>query len=240
MLCDTDYVKEVYENDSIVNYYNEIVDSFGIMVSEKLVFEKYVDLNHKILDIGCGAGRTTIGLKKLGYNSIVGIDISENMILKARSNDPSLQFIISSVLNLPFNDNTFDVAFFSFNGLMLIPDIVNRRKAMIEIRRILKSEGIFIFSTPYLDNKLEKPFWKERLKSADLENSDIELGDLFIDDMGVKDIYIHMPFIQEIKDMLNETGYTIVEYKPRTDIYIESEEIENELDDNLYWIVRSN
>lgn len=240
MLCDTDYVKKIYENDSIVNYYNRITNKLGVLISEKLVFEKYIDFNHKILDVGCGAGRTTIGLKKLGYNNIIGIDISENMIVKARRNDPSLQFITANVLNLPFNDKTFDVAFFSFNGLMLIPDIVNREKAMIEIKRVLKNEGLFIFSTPYLDNKLEKTFWKERLNGVILDNFDIKLGDLFIDDMGVENIYIHIPFIQEVRDMLKKTGYSILEYKPRTDIYIESEEIENELDDNLYWIVRSN
>ena len=240
MIPDIDYVKNIYEDDSMVEYYNKTINNFGVFVSEKLVFEKYVDYNHKILDIGCGAGRTTIGLKKLGYNRIVGIDISEKMIMKAQNNDSSLQFIVSNVLELPFNDRTFDVAFFSFNGLMLIPNIINRRKAMIEIKRVLKSKGLLIFSTPYLDNKLEKPFWKERLNNIQLDNFDIELGDLFVNDMGVNNIYIHVPFIQEIIDMLKETEYSIIEYKPRINIYIETEDIENELDDNLYWIVRSN
>ena len=41
--------------------------------------------NCKILDVGCGTGRHVIELTKRGY-SVTGIDLSENMLKKARKN----------------------------------------------------------------------------------------------------------------------------------------------------------
>lgn len=234
----TKHIKEIYEHESIVEYYDLVVDKIGILNSERIIIQKYIDRRCRILDIGCGAGRTTIGLKKLGYKS-VGIDISERMIEKAKQRDALIDFTVADVLRLPFNNESFDAAFFSFNGLMLIPNIENRKKAIIEVKRILKPGGYFIFSTPYLDNKADNPFWKERLQCSNSYDSLINLGDLFIDDMGVENIYIHIPFIKEIENMLGECGYSIIEYKPRTQIYMENDDVENELDDNLYWIVRS-
>ncbi|MBI4448740.1 class I SAM-dependent methyltransferase [Candidatus Woesearchaeota archaeon] len=40
--------------------------------------------NHKILDLACGYGRFTIPLTKRGYD-VEGIDISPNLIAKARA-----------------------------------------------------------------------------------------------------------------------------------------------------------
>lgn len=235
---DTKYVKKTYENELIVDYYNQITKKFGIFQSEKVLIEKHSTRDQKILDIGCGTGRTTIGLKKLGYIDLVGIDISERMIKKAKENDSMLDFIAADVLDLPFVDKSFDIAFFSFNGLMLIPNITNRKKALIEIKRVLNKDGLFIFSTPYLDNKLGSEFWKERIGECEIDDYGEKLGDLFVDDMGVNNIYIHIPLMAEVEKMLDDTGFRIVEVTPRLEICVEKEEVEEDLDDNLYWVVR--
>jgi 2-polyprenyl-3-methyl-5-hydroxy-6-metoxy-1,4-benzoquinol methylase len=41
----------------------------------------------KAIDFGCGTGRSTRFLKKIGFN-VIGIDIAEEMIQKARELDP--------------------------------------------------------------------------------------------------------------------------------------------------------
>ena len=41
----------------------------------------------KALDFGCGTGRSTRFLKRLGFD-VVGVDISEDMLTKARELDP--------------------------------------------------------------------------------------------------------------------------------------------------------
>lgn len=236
---DTNYSKKIYEQESIVDYYDKIAHKFQLFKSEKIMFEKYVDKKNKILDIGCGAGRTTIGLYNLGYLNIVGIDISSKMIEKAKENCTDIEFKEVDVINMPFEDNYFDTAFFSFNGLMLLPKYENRLKAIKEIKRVIKKNSIFIFSTPYLDNKLEYDFWANRVKNSKIDINEESFGDIYLDDMGVEKIYLHMPFISEIKEMLESAKFEILEVKRRVDVTIEEQFIEEELDDNLIWIVRS-
>ncbi len=43
-------------------------------------FDKYINKDDNILDLGCGAWRTTFVLNKLGYHNIVGVDIAESLI----------------------------------------------------------------------------------------------------------------------------------------------------------------
>ncbi|MGI6483008.1 MAG: class I SAM-dependent methyltransferase [Methanobacterium sp.] len=56
-------------------------------IGEVDFIEKEINWNKncKILDVGCGTGRHVIELTKRGY-SVTGIDLSENMLKKARKN----------------------------------------------------------------------------------------------------------------------------------------------------------
>src|SRR5262245_65270907 len=62
----------------------------------------------KILDFGCGAGRTLRSLRALGYTNTYGYDVADGRTLLGvdRSN-----ISIGSLFNLklPYEDNTFDL-----------------------------------------------------------------------------------------------------------------------------------
>lgn len=61
----------------------------------------------KILDVGCGTGHHVASLSAKGLD-VVGIDISESMIKKAKENFPDYKFNISDALNNnAFEPNTF-------------------------------------------------------------------------------------------------------------------------------------
>jgi SAM-dependent methyltransferase len=238
------YLRDMFSNDQLVNYYNDITFKFGLNQSELLMFKKYITFDDTIMDLGCGAGRTTIGLFQNGYRNICGVDISEKMIEKARENSKSLNlnidYCVADAINLPYRKNSFSCVFFSFNGFMLLPSYENREKALIEIKRVLINNGFYIFTTPYLDNKLDKPFWINRLKKLSLTHDEEKLGDILLDDMGVNNIFIHIPLIEEINKMLIFNDFKIVETIPRCQICLEDDFIENELDDNLFWVAKKN
>jgi len=94
----------------------------------------------KAVDFGCGAGRSTRFLQKLGFNT-VGIDIAENMIKKARELDPKGDYrLIEEGDFSQFEDSAYDLALsaFTFDN---IPTMEKKIKNFRELRRLLKSEG---------------------------------------------------------------------------------------------------
>lgn len=100
----------------------------------------------KVLDLGCGGGRTTIPLHVMGYD-IEGIDIAENLIKALKKKKPSIKAIVGDAMDLPYKDNTFDIVLFSHNSLDCMYPYSARRKTMKEIQRVLRKGGFFIYSS---------------------------------------------------------------------------------------------
>ncbi len=118
-----------------------------------VVFTYFTNPKGRLLDIGCGYGRTTAPLAGLGYE-VTGIDVVERMIGTARTRYPHIDFRLMSATALDFPDDHFDYALFSFNGLDCILPEKERLNAMREVRRVLKPAGVFAFNShnwlPYL------------------------------------------------------------------------------------------
>ena len=105
----------------------------------------------RMLDIGVGGGRTTRYFAHR-VNSYIGIDYSEKMVEACQKKYPDLEFLLCDVRNMePFEDNSFDLILFSFNGIDYISHD-DRLKALQEIRRVCKKPGgIFFFSSHNLN-----------------------------------------------------------------------------------------
>ena len=134
-----DDIRKSFSGKTIVKNYGKYALDVGLWRSEEIMALKYFRKDSLILDIGCGAGRTTFGLYKLGFHSIKGIDLSPGMIKKAgelaKKMKVPVSFETGNVLSLPFQDNSFDGALFSFNGIMQIPGMAGRISALTEIKR---------------------------------------------------------------------------------------------------------
>ena len=59
-------MKSEYMHNKVVEKYSSAVSEIGLWTSEKIIFSKYINQSDRILDIGCGAGRTTFALYALG------------------------------------------------------------------------------------------------------------------------------------------------------------------------------
>jgi len=119
----------------------------------------------KILDIGCGCGRTTVPLAKMGYK-VIGIEIVSEMILYAKNKFPRIKFKQMNATALEFPNESFDNILFSYCGLDYIYPESMRLKALKEIFRVPKPGGYFVFSS---HNSLSLPnYFKnfKRIKTA--------------------------------------------------------------------------
>ena len=95
-----------------------------------------------MLDAGCGGGRYSVAWRLLGAKPVVGFDISttgiedaHRRIVEAGIND--MRFEQGNVLELPFDDNTFDVVF--SNGVL--HHTTDWKQGVKELVRVLKPNG---------------------------------------------------------------------------------------------------
>jgi len=210
-----------------------------------MMIKKYFHPENRILDLGCGAGRTTIGLYKLGYHLVEGLDLSEAMIVQARRISKELNynitFRVGDAACLDYEDGTFGAAVFSFNGIMQIPGRKNRIKVLKEINRILKPEGYFFFTTHDREGSKEyESFWQEEKRkwSLHLEDKSLhEFGDRVIKNEE-RDIFLHFPTREEVNLSLEEAGFRLIEGILRSELCEESEEVEKFSTDCVLWLVQ--
>jgi 2-polyprenyl-3-methyl-5-hydroxy-6-metoxy-1,4-benzoquinol methylase len=101
--------------------------------------------NKNVLDIACGEGYGTSLLAEFA-NTVVGIDIDETTVMGAQNKyvRDNLKFQIASITDLPLSDHYFDVVI-SFET---IEHITDQDKMLLELKRVLKQDGILIISTP--------------------------------------------------------------------------------------------
>tara|TARA_R110002096_G_scaffold99396_5_gene220203 strand:+ start:1386 stop:2141 length:756 start_codon:yes stop_codon:yes gene_type:complete len=105
-----------------------------------------------VLDLGCGEGYFSRALKRRGAGSILGIDVSEEMVRGAQQRESQeqlgIQYRAGDATDLSNIDSEgFDlcVAVFLFNYLSL----EQTRHTMCEVHRLLRPGGRFIFAVPH-------------------------------------------------------------------------------------------
>lgn len=114
----------------------------------------FCNSDSRILDFGCGYGRTLGELASANYRNIVGSDFSEAMLARARVESPQASLVRNDSLSLPFADNSFDVVLL-FAVLTCIPDSGEQRLLMKEIARVLRPNA-FIYLSDLLINTDER------------------------------------------------------------------------------------
>lgn len=239
-----DYNKKAYKEVAVVDKYSKATDIVGLWNSEMYAINKYFQKSDQILDIACGAGRTTYGMAKLGYENITGIDFSYSMIAEAKrknSGHEKISFICCDVLNMPFESCSFNCVLISYNALMMIPKHCNRIKALHEIRRIIHKDGILVFTASDRErNKNYYKFWKDEKKRWENRTMDtrlFEYGDQIFTECG-NDVFIHFSTQAEVKKMLNQTGFSLLESFFRSE-FTEPQVVKEFSGDTMFYIAQS-
>lgn len=134
---------------------------------ERVLFETYIPTGSAILDLGVGGGRTTSYLASRA-SRYVGVDYAPAMVKACRAKFPGLEFKVSDAANLSIlPDGAFDVVVFAFNGIDYVLPERSRQSCFAHVKRVLKANGVFIFSSHNSRAVVMRPRWnRERLQKA--------------------------------------------------------------------------
>ena len=119
-----------------------LFEPYALDLVSRLQDKKYND----ILEIACGTGRVTKHLaSSVRHNTITATDLNPDMInvAKEKVQDKNIKWMAADAMELPFDDNSFDLVVIQF-GIMFFPD---KPKGLSEAYRVLRPGGKLIFNT---------------------------------------------------------------------------------------------
>lgn len=136
--------------DRQVGYWDRVADAKTFTHPFELErFAARVERPARILDQGCGYGRTLETLREAGYGNLVGLDISARMVERGRALHPGLDLRVQEGPGLPFPEAAFD-AVLLFAVLTCIPTDAGQRTCIEEILRVLRPGGTLYASDYWL------------------------------------------------------------------------------------------
>jgi len=127
--------------DSLAPHWDE-----GEVISEewkrKLVFSLNIQKGDKVLDVACGTGVISGLLQEITEEKVIGIDLSSDMIERARNkyaSNKNISFIEGDFLSYPFKESSFDFVIV-YNAY---PHFLDREGLKKAFSRVLKKGGRF-------------------------------------------------------------------------------------------------
>jgi len=121
--------------------------AFFQRIAGERLFERldYFKLEPKnIVDLGCGTGVFTRELsQRFPQAKTTGVDIAEGMIAWCKQKSQSEEYVCADAVSLPFEDNSVDLIFSNLS-IQWVEDL---EKLFVELNRVLKPEGLLLFTT---------------------------------------------------------------------------------------------
>ena len=143
--------RKIQQKGKLYSYFNK-GNLYIVQQRERIILDLLRNFNFstlsdkKILDIGCGDGGELRNFIKYGAkpNHLFGIELLEDRIEIAKDVSPNINFRCGNALNLPYEDESFDiVAQFTVFTSILKKGI--KKDIAKEMLRVLKKEGIILW-----------------------------------------------------------------------------------------------
>lgn len=145
--------------DDIRTSYDTVARSYAELVvdgppDEPEILDLFAKLAPgRVLDVGCGPGRTTGLLRERGLD-VIGIDLSPGMIEVARRDHPDLDFRVGSMTDLDLPDGELAGVLSWWSVIHLPRDVVPQ--AFAEFHRVLAPGGVLLLGFHVGDESTHK------------------------------------------------------------------------------------
>ncbi|MFC1532845.1 class I SAM-dependent methyltransferase [Thermodesulfobacteriota bacterium] len=193
--------KEWNWNDDINEYWKNISDEF---LPTALKWKK-IGYN-TFLDLGCGIGRHTLYMAKIGFN-VFAFDLSVDGLSKlakeAKLQELNIDIKNGDMLNLPYDNNFFD-CLLAFHSIYHT-DFEGLGKVIYEIGRVLKKNGEMFITLNSKENDAWKIFSDRKIDEYTLiktEGPEVDVPHTYLDYDDVLRLLINFEIlkIQQIFD----------------------------------------
>ncbi|QOI97975.1 MAG: arsenite methyltransferase [Flammeovirgaceae bacterium] len=200
--CSSDYVVMADDYSKLKGYVAEADLGLGCGLPTEFALIKEGDT---VIDLGSGAGNDAFVARSITgeRGKVIGVDLTEKMIGKARANAEKLgynnvEFRLGDIENLPVTANVADVVV-SNCVLNLVPD---KQKAFAETFRVLKPGGHFSVSDIVLRGELPEGLRKSAEMYAGCVAGAISKKDYLniIEETGFKNVKIQKEKMITIPD----------------------------------------
>ncbi len=161
-----------------------------------------------VLDIGCGNGRLYQLFKDLSI-SFTGADISAGLIDIAKNTYPDATFAVSDMRSLPFELESFDIAY-SIAAVHHLPRD-GQQQTLVEAARVLKPGGLFVMTNwNFLGRWTQKRIEKGRYLIGD--TSDHIIANFISGDKKTDEARHYWNITPEqMAELAEEAGFDVVE-----------------------------
>jgi len=149
-----EYVRRIYDELKGKPLDRELLDRFGARVRGTGV----------ACDMGCGPGQIARYLHERGVQ-VLGVDLSPEMVSRARQLNPAIEFRTGNMLALDVADESWG-GIAAFYSIIHIPraDVV---RALRELSRVLRREGLLLLAFHVGDQVLHLDEWMGHEVSVD-------------------------------------------------------------------------
>ncbi len=217
----------------------------GLLADEAYFIDKYIENRGRLIEAGTGGGRIALEIAKRNSDlEIVAFDFVEAMIKSAKMKSQIVDFRVDDASDLSsFEDESFDFAVY-LQQIVSCVSVELISKVLNESYRVLKKDGIILFSFLYFDGRKINPSlsfivnslrilrgekWQRQnlpwLKLAGKPNFKI---------FSKKQATTYWFELDEIKQILTDIGFTIMEVKTSKEL----SNLQNKSDGMLYIVCK--
>jgi ubiquinone/menaquinone biosynthesis C-methylase UbiE len=211
-------IKELSYYDFLAHIGISFFNWGGSKATEELVEMCKIDENKKVLVVGCGNGYGACYIAEKYGCKVIGIDIAEIMINKAkeRAKDLNLEnkveFQYGDAIDIPYHDNSFDIVITEFVTIF----VDNKKKAFTEYARVVVPGGFIGINEIFKSNNIPIETAEKLKEMEDIykEVTSLDFSILtpnewknFFKELSLIDIFlVEKPPSQDVKEMVSSVG----------------------------------